>query len=192
MRQHRNNPFTKEEEAEYILLCRKDIAHFKPLYEAFHHQILNYIYHKVMDRELAADICSQVFLKAMLGIKAYKIGESSISAWLYKIAFNETMMHFRKSKKTQAIILDEYIIDGIHQELEEFNREGILSVLENLLRNLGKKDVELIELRYYEGMSYQEIGQVLNCTETTAKVRAHRLMMKLKKLLKEKIRNEAI
>jgi len=181
---------SREEEIEFIVQSKKDISKFKPLYGAYHHQILNYIYHKVIDKELASDICSQVFLKAMTGIKKYKIQETPFSAWLYKIAFNEIMMLFRRSKRLQPVILDETIIDGLHEELTEFDKEPLLASIENLVSRLGKNDLELIELRYYENMSFREIAEILNCSESAAKVRSHRLMMKLKKELIKKHRHE--
>ena len=175
--------FSQEEEIDIINQCRSDISKFKPLYDAYHHQILNYIYHKVMDKELAADICSQVFLNAMSGIKKYKIQNIPFSSWLYKIAFNETQMYFRRSKKHRFVILDEKIIDGLHEKLHEFDKVALLNSIEYLVGHLSSKDLELIELSYYENKSFREIGTILCCSENTAKVRSHRLMMKLKKEL---------
>lgn len=185
-----NIKLSREGEIECIIQCKNDISKFKPLYEAYHHQILNYIYHKVSDMEVASDICSQVFLKAMTGIKKYKIQETPFSAWLYKIAFNEIMMLFRRSKRLHPIILDETIINGLHEELNEFDKEALLTALENLVSKLTKNDLELIELRYYENKSFKDIGVILGCSENTAKVRSHRLMMKLKKELIKKHRHE--
>jgi len=183
---------SREEEIECIVQSKKDISNFKPLYGAYYHQILNYIYHKVIDKELASDICSQVFLKAMTAIKKYKIQDTPFSAWLYKIAFNEIMMLFRQSKKLRPVILDEAIIDGLHEEFNEFNKEALLTSVENLVSHLNENDVELIGLRYYENKSFREIGEIISCSENTAKVRSHRLMLKLKKELIKKQRYEEL
>lgn len=179
-----------EEEVKYILECREDISNFEPLYDAYHHRILNYIYHKVLDKELAADICSQVFLKAMTGIKKYKIRETPFSSWLYKIAYNEVMMFFRRSKKSRHVILDHAVIDGLQAELNEFDKEALLISVENVIGNLSEKELELIELRFYENKSFKEIGEIFSCSEGSVKVRSHRLMMKLKKDLVKKQRGD--
>ena len=168
-------------EIEIINQSKMDISCFRPLYEAYFHQILNYIYQKVGDKELASDITSQVFLKAMMHLKRYKIQEVPFSAWLYKIAYNESMLYFRSSKKMRLVVLDEALIDGIENEIEGFSKESILKAIESLLEKLKKAEFELIELKFYQGKTFREIGYILGCSENTAKVRSHRLMQKLRK-----------
>jgi RNA polymerase sigma-70 factor, ECF subfamily len=173
-------------EIEFITLSKKDINNFKPLYEAYFHPILNYIYQKVNDADIAADIASQVFLKAMTGLKKYKIGEFSFGSWLYRIAFNETMLYFRRTKIKRLIVLDDALINGMHEEMFDFSREAILRAVEMMIRKLEATEFELIELRFYKNMSFREIGFIVGCSENTAKVRLHRLIKRLKvELLKE-------
>lgn len=179
-------------EIELINRSKEDITQFKTLYEIYYPQILNYIYQKVTDREVAADITSQVFLKAMTNLKKYKIQAAPFSAWLYRIAFNDTMLYFRKSKKTRTVVLDEALLEGIRDELEDFPKEQILTAIEGILDYLKPHEFELIELRYYKGKSFKEIGCILNCSENTAKVRSHRVVKKLKNELLKRNRHETI
>lgn len=174
---------TRLKEIEIINQSKRDIKHFRPLYDAYFHSILNYVHQKVADKELASDITSQVFLKAMSHIKGYKIKDVPFSAWLYKIAYNETMLFFRKSKNMRSVVLDEELVEGIKEELEEFPKENILKAIEGLLNQLKQDEFELIELRFYGGKSFREIGYILGCTENAAKVRSHRLIQKLKREL---------
>jgi len=186
-----HNELSREDENRYILECKKDISKFRHLYEEYHHRILNYIYHKILDKELAADLCSTVFLKAMTALEKYKVQETPFSAWLFKIAYTEMMMHFRKTKQDPIVILDEIVLDGLHDELFEFDKESLLVAIENSVKHLDKQDLELIELRYYENKSFKDIGIILSCSENTAKVRSHRLIMKLKRELIKIHRHEA-
>ena len=186
------NKLSRKEEVEFIIQSRDDISKFKALYDAYYCQILNYINHKVMNKDLAADLCSQVFLKAMIGLKSYEIRETSFSSWLYKIAYNEVLMVLRRKKIIRPVILDDYIISGIQHELPEYDKEALLTSIESLLKQLEEKDVELIELKYYENKSFKEIGTILSCSENTAKVRMHRLIMKLKKELLKTHRDEKL
>jgi RNA polymerase sigma-70 factor (ECF subfamily) len=172
---------TRLKEIEIINQSKRDVKNFRPLYEAYFHPILNYVYQKVADKELASDITSQVFLKVMSQIKGYKIQDVPFSAWLYKIAYNETMLFFRKSKKMRSVVLDEELVEGIKEELEEFPKENIIRAIEGLLSQLKQNEFELIELRFYGNKSFREIGYILGCTENTAKVRSHRLIQKLKR-----------
>lgn len=167
-------------EIELINLCKGDIKHFKPLYECYHHQILNYIYQKVGEKDIAADLTSQVFLNAMTHIGKYKIQAVPFSAWLYRIAYNESMLFFRKSKKMRMVILDENLLKGLESELEKFSKEDILQAMEASLNLMKPSELELIELKFFEGKNYREIGYIIGCTENTAKVRTHRLIKRLR------------
>jgi len=179
--EHRQDQgISRLKEIEIINLCKEDIKHFRPLYECYHHQILNYILQKVGNTDTAADLTSQVFLNAMMKIGAYKIQAVPFSAWLYKIAFNESMQFFRKSKKMRMVILDEELVEGLGAELEAFSKEEILLAMESELTNMKPSDFELIELKFYAGKSYREVGYILGCTENTAKVRAHRIIKGLR------------
>lgn len=179
-------------EIEIINQSKKHIANFKPIYEAYFTSILNYVYQKVGDKAHAADITSQVFMKAMTNLNSYKIQEVPFSAWLYKIAYNETMYFFRKTKKVRTVVLDNALIDGIYDELDEFPKEQILHTIESMIADLKPDDFELIELRYYQSKSFREIGFVLGCSENNAKVKLHRLIRKLRHKLIKGIQDEKI
>ena len=182
------NQHPLEDEQLIIRRSQEDISYFRPLYEAYHHRILNYIFHKVQDKEIAQDLCSQVFMSAMRNIKKYEIRYVSFGAWLYKIAFNETMGYFRKSKKIQSVTIDDEVLEGLGEELEEQDHESVFRLLEAMLGSLQKEDIELIELRFYEHKTFKEIAHILNCSESAAKVRSQRLIGRLREALKEKIK----
>jgi RNA polymerase sigma-70 factor (ECF subfamily) len=179
-------------EIELINQSKQDVKNFRPLYDTYFPLILNYVYQKVADKELASDITSQVFLKVLTHIKKYKIQDVPFSAWLYKIAYNEAMLFFRKSKKMRSVVLDEELIEGISDELEEFPKEKIMRSMEGLIGRLKQAEFELIELRFYKGKPFREIGYILGCSENTAKVRSHRLIQKLKQELVKENRHEKI
>lgn len=180
LEKHTPKEIPKLREIEIINRSKEDIKHFRPLYESYFNAILNYVYQKVSDKEVANDITSYVFLKAMTNLNSYKIQSVPFSAWLYKIAFNETMLYFRKSKKMRTISLDDQLIEGMQQEMDAFSMESILKMIEEELGNLSSIEIEIIELRFYQNKSFREIGYILGCTENTAKVKSHRLIKKLK------------
>ena len=81
------------------------------------------------------------------------------------------------------MVLDDDLLKGIHSELEEFPKAALLKSLEKTIKSLKQKDFGLIELRFYQEKSFVDIGFILDCSENTAKVRAHRLIQKLRKEL---------
>ena len=180
LREPKETGISRLKEIEIINLSKTDINHFQPLYEAYHPIILNYVYQKIGEKNMAADITSHVFVKVMMNLKRYKIQSVPFSAWLYKIAYNETMLFFRKSKSMRLVVLDDALLNGIEAELKDFSKEEVLNSLETVLSNLKPAQFELIELRFYQGKSFQEIGYILGCSENTAKVRSHRLLKRMK------------
>jgi RNA polymerase sigma-70 factor (ECF subfamily) len=116
----------------------------------------------------------------MKHITSYKIQQVPFSAWLYKIAYTETMYYFRKTKRCRTVVLDDKLIEGLEEDLVEFSKEKVLRKIEFMLTNLKPDDFELIELRFYQGKSFNEIGFILGCTENSAKVKAHRLIKKMR------------
>jgi RNA polymerase sigma-70 factor (ECF subfamily) len=192
LKQSENKALSRLKEIELINRCKENIANFQLLYEANFHSILNYVYQKVLDKELAFDITSEVFLKAMKGIKRYRIQETPFNAWLFRIAYNETMAFFRKSKKMRTVVLDDQLLGNLGDELDEFPKEELLRSIEVTLEKLKPVDFELIELRYYQGSSFRDIGFILSATENSVKVRCHRVIKKLRELLMQKKADEKI
>ena len=92
-----------QEEWLEVQAAQKDPAMFRPLYERYHEPIYLYIFRRTTDEMLTADLCSQVFLKAMQKIHRYEYQGVPFSAWLYRIASNEIAQHFRKANKNRAI-----------------------------------------------------------------------------------------
>ena len=82
---------------------------FAELYEAYFDKIYRYIVLKIGDRTEAEDMTQQVFLKALKSLSTYKWKDVPFSAWLYRIAHNQVVDHFRKSSRQQSCELTEAI-----------------------------------------------------------------------------------
>ena len=78
-----------EEELSWILRAQKNPESFGPLYKKYHEQIFRYIYQRMNDEELAFDITSQVFIKAMTNLHKYEYRGVPFASWLYRIAKSE-------------------------------------------------------------------------------------------------------
>lgn len=173
---------TKEilDEEAIVEMAKKDPLHFRPLYEAYFKQIYLFVYHKLYDKELSADITSQVFLKALEAISKYKSNGLPFSAWLYKIAQNETLSYFKKTKKQQYFTIDERTLQNIAEEASGPDKESLFVELESMIKTLKNEDTALIDLRFVEGKSYKEIAFILNTTESNAKTKTWRLLEKIR------------
>jgi len=168
-----------DREWEEIQAAQRDPARFRPLYERYHEPIFRYIYRRTAEEPLTADICSQVFLKAMQKLGGYSYKGVPFSAWLYRIAANEVAQHYRNSQKQRVVSIQE----GRLEEMDQFDYQVHRSALLSALDKLPQKDIEIIELRFFEQRSFKEVANILNITENNAKVRTYRVLDKLKKLI---------
>lgn len=170
-------------EQEIIEAAKKDLLHFKKLYNKYYEQIFRYVYQRMDDKDTAHDVTSQVFLKSMNNLKKFKYKGVPFSAWLFRIASNEVVQFYKDKKSERTVqIQTDYIQDIVANE-SELRREQLSIVIEEIAE-LPAKELELIELRYFEKRPFKEISQILNITESNAKVRIHRIVAKLKQSLK--------
>lgn len=185
MRVHSNFHQTNQllqNELDLIKKEQKNPEQFGPLYKKYHEQIFRYIYQRMDDIELAHDITAQVFIKALLNITKYEYRGVPFSSWLYRIAKSELYQSFRDKKAERTINIDAINVVAIIDEIESDEKEENKKHLLDSLSLLKEKDVQLIELRFFEKRSFKEMGEILELTENNAKVKTFRALEKLKTL----------
>jgi len=133
------------------------------------------------DEELAFDVTSQVFIKAMNHLHKYEYRGVPFSSWLYRIAKSELYQAFRDRKARRTVNVASMSLFEMIEEMEEDDNTENKTKLFKCLALLKEKDLQLIELRYFEKRSYREIGEILEITENNAKVRTFRALERLKK-----------
>lgn len=172
-----------QQEWQEIQAAQRNPAHFRPLYNRYYNPIFRFIYRRTNEEELSADICSQVFLKAIQKLPAYEFKGVPFSAWLYRIASNEVAQHFRNLKKARVVSIDDAQLGDVIDEIEENDTEAQREALIAMLDTLNEADLQLIELRFFEQRPFKEVANILGITESNAKVKTYRLLNKLKKKL---------
>jgi RNA polymerase sigma-70 factor (ECF subfamily) len=170
-------------EAEIIIQSVTDPESFRPLYEKYFKKIFLFLFHRLGERELAADITQQVFLKALTGLSKFQDRGLPFSAWLYRIAINECNEYFRKNKKARIVTLNEENVIHLFEEItSDQTVEKLHEKLPSILEKLMPDELNLVELRYFENKAFAEIGVITGITENHAKVKVYRILEKMKKL----------
>jgi RNA polymerase sigma-70 factor, ECF subfamily len=170
-------------EEDVIQRARRDPRAFRPIYEAYYKKIFLFVLHRLADRDHAADITSQVFMKALISLEKYQFRGLPFSSWLYRIAVNECNNFFRKNKRERLVVLEEVHVENLYDEMfGESIQDELRKKLPTILEKLKAEELQLIELRYLEGRPFKEVAEILNITETYAKVRTYRILEKMKKL----------
>ena len=168
----------------------------------YHQPIYSLVYRIVNDPADAADTTQEVFLKVFRGMKRFN-GESSLKTWLYRIAIHEASNQrrwwFRHKSKESSIEVQEdegghsfsicnALVDQGESPLELLAHEEIRARVEEELRQVPEPYRTTVLLRDIEGLSYEEIAEVLQVSLGTVKSRLIRGRDALKKRLESFVR----
>ena len=162
---------------------RGDRDAFGKLYLKYLDAIYRYIYFRVnQDQVVAEDLTETVFFKAWENVKNFKENSGTFKAWLYMIAQNTVIDHYRKPQKT--VQSDENFIHETDNIEEKLMNEYEIKNLNQALSYLTDEQREVIILKYIEEASNEEIGKILNKKEDAVRAMQHRALEKLRKILK--------
>jgi RNA polymerase sigma-70 factor, ECF subfamily len=147
------------------------------------------IYRLIGSEDDARDLCQEAFLKAYRGLGAFK-GEARFSSWLYQIALNLCRDRMRRRKGRTLVSLDALEADGQAPVLRDDTTALDLAMSKDVERHvkaavmaLADDQREVIVLKEYEGLTFQEIADVLDLPVSTVKTRLYRGLDKLKERL---------
>jgi RNA polymerase sigma-70 factor (ECF subfamily) len=158
---------------------------FAELYEAYFDKIYRYIVLKIGDRTEAEDMTQQVFLKALKSLSTYKWKDVPFSAWLYRIAHNQVVDHFRKSSRQQSCELTEAITPDDPDENPQHQTELKVDIeqLVQATRHLTKAQQEVIALRFSSDLPVTEVARIMGKSEGAVKALQHSAVVALRKIM---------
>lgn len=189
---YRSNPIYHQdeqmlnEEFHWIKKAQQHPRYFAPLYKKYHNQIFGYVYHKIDDRQTAGDVTSMIFLKAINNIKKFQFRGVPLAAWLYRIAKNEVNQCFRDKSNHRWVNIEDFLVATNEPHFFEETVQPEIEKLRYTLSQLSSEDLEMIKMRYFEGLRYREMGKSLSITENNAKVKTFRALNKLRAFYNDK------
>ncbi len=160
-----------------------EVAAFDQLIRKYRERVFGVVYNLTSNREDAADLTQDAFIKAFQAINRFH-GQSSFFTWLYKIAVNSTLSHLRRNRLRHFFSL-EAIQEGVEKtqladrllDSNSADRDACLRELQEKLneamQKLSIKHRTVITLFEIDGLSHTEIAQVMNCSEGTVRSRLH-------------------
>jgi RNA polymerase sigma-70 factor (ECF subfamily) len=175
------------EEQERLLVERaqQDPLVFAALYDTYVDRVYNYIYQRTGNHSDAEDLTARTFLKAFLHLERYRFQGTPFSAWLYRIAHNAVANWHRDSHRHQMVSL-EVMLEQSHEddrpEDVAQSREERKALLDAVHR-LPTERQELLILKFSEGLTNAEVGQIMHRTEGAIKSLYHRTLLALRREL---------
>ena len=156
---------------------------FAQLYEAHFNKMYRYIALRVRNQADAEDLTQQVFLKALESIGSYRWRGMPFSSWLFRIAHNQVVDHFRKRRKEKTLPLDEARAVSSADPTLLAEQRLRLEQLAVAYEQLTEAQREVISLRLAGGLSVAETAKVMAKSEGAVKVLQHDALVKLRRIL---------
>jgi RNA polymerase sigma-70 factor (ECF subfamily) len=173
---------TEDEEHILIEQCKKgDINAYTLLVKEYQNTIFNCAWRIVLNREDAADITQSAFLKLFERIETFDSNRKFFS-WMYRIAINEALDHKRRRRTFDEFDEEKHSSDNRAPDAS-LEDEELKATIAACLRRLPDDARVVITLKHFSGLSYNEIGEILEIPERTVKSRLYSARQKMKNLL---------
>ncbi len=159
------------------------LTEFAELYHQYFPKVFAYVYGRVQDKEVSLDIVSDVFEKAFIKKKSLR-SPDSFGSWLFTIARNEVSSHWRKEKPAARAAQEAAWERELHYQPrgpeESILHKERLDALSVLVRQLPRREQEIIALKFDAELTNREIANVLNTSEVNVRVTVFRALRKLR------------
>lgn len=185
-------------EDELIARCQSgDRQAFEVLVRKYQRRAYGIAYGVLRNPDDAMDAAQDAFVKVFRNIEGFK-GNSSFYTWFYRIVVNVCIDQYRKRKKSKSVEYDDTYrrpdeAEGVHplqgntrlmRPDEKFRQEELGEVLTAAVETLSENHRTIILLREVEGLSYEEIAEVMDCHLGTVMSRLHHARKNLQNALK--------
>jgi RNA polymerase sigma factor (sigma-70 family) len=160
------------------------VAAFDRLILKYRERVFGIIYNMTANREDASDLTQDTFIKAFQSVNRFG-GQSSFFTWLYRIAINSTLSHLRKHRLRSFFSLESIdeeapvsreliaaLTDKTGADRDTFVHE-LQEKLNEAMQKLSINHRTVVTLFEIDGLSHQEIAEVMGCSVGTVRSRLH-------------------
>jgi RNA polymerase sigma-70 factor (ECF subfamily) len=169
------------DEADSLRAARQDPARFGEIYELYVKRVYRYLYSHAGNAQEAEDLTAQTFLSALESLDRFR-EDGCFAAWLFGIARNKVVDHYRRREYSTPLGEDEPSPSG-EDTLAGIIRSERAKVLSTLIRALPEGERELLRLRYLAEMSFRDMALALKKNEDAVKKSLYRLLERLQRQL---------
>ena len=164
---------------------RADTAALGEIYDQYAERIYAYIYHRVGQAELAEDLTGQAFMRMLEAIRSGQAWKTSFSGWLYRIAHNLVIDHYRRRGRATFVDIDEVApisttegdpSTSVQARLEREN-------LRTALNQLTDEQAQVITLRFLDDLSIAEVATIMARNEGAIKALQYRAVLALRRIM---------
>ena len=166
---------------------------FDVLLNRYKSSVHSYIYYIVRDRDLTEDIFQETFVKAIVTIKQGRYTENGkFKAWIMRIAHNLIIDNFRQERNENTISNDEVDVDLFNDIRlcdgtveDHMVQSQVFADVKKMVKHLPENQREVLEMRYYQDMSFKEIAEITGVSINTALGRMRYAILNMRRMAVE-------
>lgn len=183
---------TEKDQDRLVTRAKTEADALGQLYERYYERILRFCVHRLFSRPLAEDATGQIFLNVARRIGDFKgEGEDDFRRWLFTIASNHVNGHIRKSLRRKSLLAEAAASRAAMDardaaEVEDMDWPKVYQAI----MTLNPKEQTIVTLRFFEGLSFDEIAPIVGTQESSVRVTLHRSLKKLQNHLKSSFSGE--
>ena len=161
---------------------------FAELYEEFLPRVFRYIRYRVNSEEVTEDLTSVVFEKALTNFEKYSTEKASFSTWIFSIAHNVVIDHYRTQARRPAFSLEKAEIELSSKEplpVDALERMEEQEKLRACITRLPAEEQEIIAQKFGSGLNNRQIARTMGLSESNVGTRLYRAVRKLRDSFRE-------
>lgn len=160
-----------------------DRSAFEQLYDAYQRRLFAYMFRMLGDRETAAELANDVMFTVWKQAGSFE-GKSKVSTWIFSIAHNKAVNALNRDKWRKAEDLEAAgPMPQSQTPADETEQSDVRHHLRAAIAQLSPEHRQVVELAFFEEMSYEEIAQAAGCPPNTVKTRMFHAKKKLQPIL---------
>ncbi|MDR1746297.1 MAG: sigma-70 family RNA polymerase sigma factor [Tannerella sp.] len=184
---------TMTDEDLVVLYAQGNNPAFDVLLNRHKSSVHSYIYYAVRDRDLTDDIFQDTFVKVITTIKQGRYTETGkFKAWIMRIAHNLIIDNFRQERNENLISNDDCECDLFNDIRlcegtveDEMVKDQVFADIRKMIRHLPENQREVLEMRYYQDMSFKEIADATGVSINTALGRMRYAILNMRRMAEE-------
>lgn len=170
---------------------RIGLLDMEEVYNEFFSPVYNYVFYKLLNRENAEDVVSQVFMKVCAHLAGFDPLKASLKTWIFRITDHALIDFYRRQRPSVSFNNEENGLENllsVHFD-EQYDRqvEPMRQAVFAALRQLPERDRTFIYYKYYLNITNREIARRMNMNENTVSAIMARARQKLKGILAEEL-----
>jgi RNA polymerase sigma-70 factor, ECF subfamily len=160
---------------------RYDAAALREIFDSYYDRIYSYIYRRTGQSSLCEDLAAEVFVRLLEAIKTGRGPRTSLLAWLYRVAHNLVVDHYRQQSKAVMQTLEEWLVSVPDNPTQRVETEMVQEQLRSAVGRLTLDQQQVVVLKFVEDLSNAQVGMILGKPEGAIKSLQHRALAALRR-----------